>query len=68
LDAPRLDSNYFLEDRREQGLGFIISEDMPATGDLDKAIVDFLSPLKNNAEVLRALAPREGGGLKPCIF
>jgi hypothetical protein len=55
--CPRLDSNYFLEDRRAQGRGLIISEDMPATGDLDKAIVDFLSPLKNNAEALRVYSP-----------
>ena len=55
--CPRLDSNYFLEDSRAQGRGLTISEDMPATGDLDKAIVDFLSPLKNNAEALRAYSP-----------
>ncbi len=55
--CPRLDSNYFLEDRRAQGRGLTISEEMPATGDLDKAIVDFLLPLKNNAEALRAYSP-----------
>lgn len=56
-DCPRLDSNYFLEDRREHGRGLVISEDMPVTENLDKAIVDFLSPLINNAEILSAYSP-----------
>lgn len=56
-EYPRLDRNYFFEDRREHGLGLVISEDMPVTADLDKAIFDFLSPIRNNAEALRAYAP-----------
>jgi hypothetical protein len=55
--CPRLDSNYFLEDRRVQGGGLVISEDMPVTGNLDRAIHDFLSPIENNADVLRAFSP-----------
>lgn len=55
--CPRLDSNYFLEDRRMQGGGLVISEDMPVTGNLDRAIHDFLSPIENNAGALRAFSP-----------
>lgn len=55
--CPRLDSNYFLDDRRENGRGLVISEDMPVTADLDKAIVDFLLPLQNNAGTLSAYSP-----------
>lgn len=55
--CPRLDRNYFLEDCRGQGRGLVISEDMPATADMDKAIVDFLSPLRNNADVLKTYSP-----------
>lgn len=56
-ECPRLDSNYFLEDRRAHGGGLIISEDMPVTGNLDRAIHDFLSPIANNADALRAFSP-----------
>ena len=55
--CPRLDSNYFLEDRREDGRGLVISEDMPVTADLGKAIIDFLLPLQNNAGTLSAYSP-----------
>lgn len=55
--CPRLDSNYFLEDRRAHGGGLVISEDMPVTGNLDRAIHDFLSPIANNADALRAFSP-----------
>jgi hypothetical protein len=55
--CPQLDSNYFLEDRRAQGGGLVISEDMPVTGNLDRAIHDFLTPIANNADALRAFAP-----------
>jgi hypothetical protein len=56
-ECPRLDSNYFLEDRRAQGGGLVISEDMPVTANLDRAIHDFLSPIANNADALRAFSP-----------
>ena len=56
-DCPRLDSNYFLEDCRMRGGGLVISEDMPVTGNLDRAIHDFLSPIMNNASALQAFAP-----------
>lgn len=55
--CPRLDSNYFLEDRRALGGGLVISEDMPVTGNLDRAIHDFLTPIANNADALRAFCP-----------
>jgi hypothetical protein len=55
--CPRLDANYFIEDRRVDGVGFVISEDMPKTGNLDQAIVDFLTPIKNNAGALKSLSP-----------
>lgn len=56
-ECPRLDSNYFLEDRRAHGGGLVISEDMPVTGNLDRAIHDFLAPIANNADALRAFSP-----------
>lgn len=56
-DCPRLDSNYFLEDCRGHGGGLVISEDMPITGSLERAIHDFLSPIVNNAAALQGFAP-----------
>lgn len=56
-EYPRLDRNYFFEDCREGGPGLVISEDMPVTADLDKAIFDFLSPIQNNADALRVYSP-----------
>jgi hypothetical protein len=56
-EFPRLGANYFLEDARSNGRGIIISEEMPMTADLDKAILDFLSPISDNAESLRAFSP-----------
>ncbi len=56
-ECPRLDSNYFLEDCRAYGGGLVISEDMPVTGNLDRAIHDFLSPIMNNAAALQVFAP-----------
>ena len=55
--CPHLDSNYFLEDCRGHGGGLVISEDMPLTDSLDRAIHDFLSPIVNNAVALQAFAP-----------
>ena len=57
IDVPCLAVNYFIEDRRESGMGLVISEDMPATGNLDQAIADFLTPILKNAEVLKAFSP-----------
>jgi hypothetical protein len=56
-DCPRLAVNYFIEDRRENGTGLVISEDMPPTGNLNKAITDFLTPISQNSEVLKAFSP-----------
>jgi hypothetical protein len=56
-DCPRLDSNYFLEDCRAHGGGLVISEDMPVTASLDRAIHDFLTPIINNAAALQPFAP-----------
>ena len=56
-DCPRLAMNYFIEDRRESGMGLVISEDMPPTGNLNSAIVDFLTPILSNAEVLKSFSP-----------
>lgn len=56
-ECPHLDSNYFLEDCRGHGGGLVISEDMPVTGCLDRAIHDFLAPIANNAAALHAFAP-----------
>jgi hypothetical protein len=57
VDCPRLDVNYFFEDRRGSEAGVAISDDMPLTGNVNKAIVDFLTPILKNAEALRVFLP-----------
>jgi hypothetical protein len=56
-DCPRLSANYFREDRRETGMGLVISEDMPTSGDLDRVISEFLTPILNDANILKAYSP-----------
>ncbi len=56
-DCPHLAVNYFIEDRRKSGMGLVISEDMPPTGNLDQAITDFLTPLLKNSVTLKAFSP-----------
>ena len=57
VDCPRLDVNYFFEDQRDVGRGLVVSEDMPETGNIDQAIVNFLTPIVGNAGVLKIYSP-----------
>lgn len=57
VDCPRLDANYFFEDQRDVGRGLVVSEDMPQTGNIDQAIVDFLTPILGNAGMLKMHSP-----------
>lgn len=56
-DCPRLSANYFREDRREAGMGLVISEDLPKSGDLDGLIGLFLTPILADANFLKAFKP-----------
>lgn len=53
----KLNADYFIEDRCDIGRGLVITCDMPNTGNITEAIENFLTPLKENAAVLRAYLP-----------
>jgi hypothetical protein len=56
-DCPNLEKNYYFEDQRNNDLGLIIGEDMEPTGNINQAIVDFLTPIMGNANTLKAFSP-----------
>ena len=56
-DCPNLETNYYFEDERNNNLGLIIGEDMNPTGNINQAIIDFLTPIKENANILKAFSP-----------
>lgn len=56
-ECPEIDADYYFEDRRENGCGLVIGNEIPPTGNLNQAIIDFLNPIVRNAEALRAFSP-----------
>jgi hypothetical protein len=56
-DCPKLNGNYYFDDRRENGVGLVIGDDMISISDLDQAIVNFLTPIKDNFAEFKKFSP-----------
>jgi hypothetical protein len=55
--CPKFPSEYYIEDHRDTGGGLVVGKDAPQTGDVDQAIVDFVTPILAHAELLKSTDP-----------
>ncbi|MFZ6719366.1 hypothetical protein [Undibacterium sp. Ji49W] len=56
-DCPDLDLGGYFDDRREHGLGLAVWFDLPVTANINTAIIEFLTPILGNAELLQSFSP-----------
>jgi hypothetical protein len=55
--CPKFSSEYYFEDHRDNGVGLVVGKDAPQTGDVDQAIVDFITPILDHAELIKSANP-----------
>ena len=55
--CPKLSAEYYFEDHRVDGVGLVVGKDIAPTGDVDQAILNFLTPIMDYKEVVKSANP-----------